>query len=115
MSGQDTALKDLSSIERLVVGTTLNFAYNLFSSQIEHIEHHDENLSEMLKNNEEAQKDFILLQNFKNISNNLVEIIGETFNDIPDNEREYLIQPAFKIEMFYKSLFDTLSCGNEEE
>ena len=82
MRDENTQLKDLTEMERLIIGSSVNFVFNLLNNQIYHIENHDPELIELLRNNEMAQEDFILLQNFRETSHNVIELFGDTFKNI---------------------------------
>lgn len=113
MSDENTQLKDLSEMERLVLGESLNFVFNLLNNQIYHIENHDPELSELLITNEKAQEDFILLQNCREIARNLEIIIGETFKSSTIGEMISLSNPGLKLEEFFHQLYSIVVCGEE--
>ena len=115
MSNMDTQLKDLTEMERMVIGSSVNFVFNIMNNQIYHIEHHDSEMTKLLENNEAAQEDYILLQNFRKIAENITELFADTFNKCSKEELAALMQPGRKLEQFFHDIFESISCGNHEE
>jgi hypothetical protein len=115
MSDENTQIKDLTEMERLIIGSSINFVYNLLNNQIYHIEHHDPALTDMLVNNEKAQEDYILLQNFRDVSYTLTDVFGNTFAKLSDEEKESLAKPGIKLETFFYEVFHAVSCGSNED
>lgn len=114
MSDSSTQVKDLTEMERLIVGSSVNFVYNLLNNQIYHIENHDPEMTELLRTNELAQEDFILLQNFRAVAEQVTKVFGETFSCVPIEEIESLSQPAIKLETFFHEIFSAIVCGDSE-
>ena len=112
MHDENTKIKDLTEIERLIIGSSLNFVYNLLSSQINHIENHDENLLNLLNNNEELQEDLILLKNFRSTTEELTELFGEILLKLSDEDKEILSKPGIKLDFFFREIFLSVSCGD---
>ena len=112
MNNKNTQIKDLTEIERLVIGSSVNFVYNLINNQLYHIEHHDPELTELLTTNEIAQEDYILLQNLRDIAEQLTKLFGETFSELSDEEKEGLSKPGIKLEFFFQEICHAVSCGN---
>jgi len=113
MSDGSTQVKDLTEMERLLVGSSINFVYNLISNQIYHIENHDPDMTELLRINEAAQEDYILLQNFRKTAEDMTKVFGETFIDLPMEDLAVLSQPAMKLERFFHEIFEAIACGHE--
>lgn len=114
MSDNSTQVKDLTEMERLIIGSSVNFVFNLLNNQIFHIENHDPSLLELLEKNEEAQEEFILLQNFRKTAEEVTKVFGKTFSDSSEEELEVLSLPAMKLERFFHEFFEVISCGHDE-
>ncbi len=112
MSDENTQIKDLTEVERLMIGSSINLVYNIISNQINHIEHHDPELIELLNTNELAQEDYITLQNLRDVANQLTKLFGNTFSTLSDEEKESLSQPATKLEIFFEQIFNAVSCND---
>jgi hypothetical protein len=114
MSDSNTQIKDLTEMERLVIGLSLNFLNNLLGNQINHIENHDPNLIELLRTDQVAQEDFILLQSYQRITKNLSDVFGRTFSNLSREELDSLSRPGIKLELFLHEIFNII-VGNENE
>lgn len=112
MRDENTQLNDLTEMERLVIGSSINFVYNILNSQIYHIEHHDPELAEILHSNEDVQEDYILLKSCREITNNLVELFGNTFSQMSYEELMILSKPGMKLDNFFKDICKTISCND---
>ena len=112
MYDENTKLKDLTEMERLVIGGSVNFVYNILNNQIDHIENHDPELAELLITNEKAQEDYILLQNFREVAEQLTEVFAKTFSKMSTEEINTLAKPGMKLDNFFKEIFQSLSCDN---
>lgn len=112
MHDANIRIKDLTEMERLVIGSSLNFVYNLFNNQINNIERHDSGLTELLLTNENLQEDYILLQNFREVTEKLTNLVGETFSKLSDEEAESLSIPGIRLNNFLKEIFEILCCDN---
>jgi len=110
MNDENTQIKDLSEMERVVLGSSVNFVYNLINNQIYHIENHDPELSELLSTSELAQEDYILLQNLRDITEHLSELFGNTLSKLSHEEKESLAKPGIKLETFFHEIFNIVSC-----
>ena len=115
MSDGNTALKDLSEMQRLVIGSAVNFLYNVINNQIYHIENHNQELLDFLRCNEKAQEEYILLQNFREIASDMTMLMGETLSSLSDEEKEDLSIPGIKLEMFLQSVFNLIGCGSNDD
>ncbi len=113
MGNENISIKDLTEMQRLIIGNSVNFLFNVLSSQLFHIENHDQNLLNYLNDNEKAQEDYILLQNFKKIANEVTLLVVETFNDMSDEEKESLSIPSSKLENFLHDLFNLVRCDHD--
>jgi hypothetical protein len=112
MNDENIQIKDLTEMERLVIGSSINFAYNIINSQIYHIEHHDPALTELLASNEIAQEDYILLQNLREVTEKLTNLFGNTLSSLSDEEKESLSKPGMKLEFFFQEIFHAISCDD---
>jgi hypothetical protein len=113
MDDGNTQIKDLTEIERMIIGSSTNFVFNLINNQLYHIENHDPELLELLNTNERAQEDYILLQNLRNTAEKVVELFGGTFSALSDDDKETLSKPAIKLEEYFQGIFHIVSCdGN---
>jgi hypothetical protein len=93
----------------------MNFVYNLVNTQIDHIEHHEPVLTELLSTNEVAQEDYILLQNLREAAETLTNLFGNTLSTLSVEESESLSKPAMKLEFFFQNIFHVISCGGHNE
>jgi len=112
MSDSDKKLKDLTEMERLVIGSSLNFVCNIFNNQIFHIQHHDPELTEMLSYNEIAQEQFILLNNFKDVATELSKVFGETFSNMTQEQMDALYTPGHILDSFFEQIYSVIACSN---
>jgi hypothetical protein len=108
MYDKDIKIKDLSEIEKLIIGSSVNFFYNLLLQQLAHIENNDSNLLDLLSKDQKAQEDYILLQNTKNASKKIAEIMASALDDLVDDQIDALARPNYLFEQFFTSIFDTL-------
>ena len=115
MHDENTKIKDLTEIERLIIGSAVNLVYNLVNNQIYHIENHDPSLLESLSIDEKLQEDFILLQSLRDISLEISEVFGKTFENLSEEEIKSILKPGMKLEIFFQEIFDTISCGNDNQ
>lgn len=115
MTDINTKIKDLTEVEKLMIGSSLNFASNLISIQINHVENHDPQLTELIRTSQQAQEEFILLKNFKEIADTLTELFGESFEGYSGEDLHSLYSPAMKLESLFKSVFNAVNCSVEDE
>ena len=114
MSDINTPIKDLTEMQRLLIGSAINFLYNILNNQINHIENHDESLMEYLTENQKAQEDYILLKSLRKVAEESTVLFGETFKDIAISEKESLAIPGFKLEHFLEDVFKLIACGHDD-
>jgi hypothetical protein len=112
MTDENTKLKDLTEMEKIVIGLSVNFVYNLIGNQIFHIENHDPKLQELLINNEAAQEEFILIKNCEEIAISLIEIMATTLSSLPKEEVSSLAKPAMKLEKFLEEVYEIIVYNN---
>jgi len=111
MSNENTQVKDLTEMERMVLGGSANLLFNLLNNQIYHIEHHDPTLTNLLASDEKAQEEFILMKNFRDIALGLSKIFGKTFDSMSDEERDSLDKPGTILEVICQEICHAVSCG----
>ena len=109
MSDINTPIKDLTEIERLVVGNSVNFFFNMISNQIYHIEHHEPRFLEELQKDEKVQQDYIILTNFRDTADHMCSLFSDTFKNISTEDIVDLSVPASALETFFHSIFSILS------
>ena len=111
VSNADTALKDLTEMEKIVIGLSVNFVYNLIDNQIFHIDHHDPELSELLIRSESAQEEYILLQNCKQVAYNFQKLMGTVVASLPVEDISGLTKPALRLENFLEQVYQVIACN----
>lgn len=110
MTDENTALKDLTEMEKVIIGLSVNFVYNLMNNQIFHIENHDPELTELLINSEAAQEEFILLKNCKEIALRLETLVATTFSSLSKEEKLSLAEPTIRLENFLEQAYNIIAC-----
>lgn len=115
MSTLETQIKDLTEIERLIIGNSLNFTSNILALQIFHIENHDPEMLKLIRESEQAQEEFILLKSSKRVADELNELMGSSFNECSVEEIESLKIPIIRLESLFKSVFEVINCNDSSE
>lgn len=112
MSDVNTPVQDLTEMERLIIGSAVNFLYNIFDKRILDIENNDPELLQKVTENQQLQQDFILLRSFRDVAESTAEMFGATFSE---DEREVLLEVALKLDLYLHSIFNIINSDNEEE
>ncbi len=111
----NTSLKDLTEVEKMILGSSLNFASNIINIHITHIENHDPKLMDLIRTNSEAQAELILLKNVRQIADKFITMIGDDLSKCSDDDLRSLSIPALKLDSLYKSVFNTVNCSDDKD